>query len=368
MRHPVIFLLLVLLLAACDSGTSTDVPVVSPSPTLPASTSTASLTPAPPTGTPTATLTLIEGETTTLVNVRQGPGTGYASIGLLDEGSSVQVDLQSEDGTWLRIRYPAGGEGYGWVAALYIRLPDGSSLPSNLTLTPAPSGRTGQVTLRLNVRRGPGTGFEELGMLEAGAVVLLTGKNTTASWFQIEYPAGSGERGWVTSQYITTEFASELPIIDEYGLPLSTGTPGADLVPVAPTPTLGPAFKDDDSSSSPGAIVIFSSSGPRSLVYTSQLSNPEGDAEDWVEFTTYSSLPGADARLLASLTCLGNGSLKVEIWQAGALLPGWGELQCGDRDIPLLLQPGTPHQIRLLAGAGDGLQFVLYELRLENLP
>ena len=368
MKNLNLILLISLLVAtsACASATPTPVLEPSPSATLPV-TSTPSLTPTVPTSTPslTATPRLLPGETTTLVNVRSGPGTEFEILDYLQAGTAVQVEVQSEDGNWLRILHAEAPEGRGWVAAEYILLPSGERVPRELT--PTPDGFSGTVLIRVNVRGGPGTSFESLGMLEDGAVVTLLAKNATASWFQVEYPSGSDEVGWVTAQYIQTSYSADLPVVDEFGKPISTGTPGPSPTAMLATPTLGAAPEDGDSITLPGGSVIFSSSGTRRFTYSGMVSNPNGDTEDWVEFTPFSSLPGSQARLLASLACQG-GSLRIELWQAGAVLGGWGELACGDTGQSLSIPAGSAYQLRLLAAPGDGLQLISYTLVMENLP
>ena len=361
-----LFSCLLVAITACASATPTPVPEPSPSATLPV-TVTPSLTPTIPTSTPSLTPTprLIPGETTTLVNVRSGPGTEFEILDYLQSGTAVQVEVQSEDGNWLRILHTEAPDGRGWVAAEYILLSSGERVPRELT--PTPDGFSGTVLIRINVRSGPGTSFGSLGMLEDGTEVILLGKNSTASWFLVEYPAGSDETGWVTAQYIQTSFTSSLPVVDEFGQPLSTGTPGSSPTPMIATPTLGAAPEDGDSITLPGGKVIFSSSGTRLFTYSGLVSNPNGDSEDWLEITPFSSLPGTQARLLASLTCTG-GSIQVELWQAGALVGGWGKLVCGDMDRSLSLAPGVAYQLRLVAAPGDGLQLVTYILVMENLP
>ncbi len=365
MRKYVFPLLFIFILASCGTATpaSTDAAIQTPS-----ETPTASLSPTdtPTFHTLTPTLVLIPGTLTTQVNVRSGPGTTFESLGLLDKDEAVQVNLQNETGAWYRILYPDAPDGFGWVAAQYVSLPEGVEVPR--AVTPTPGGPTGRVLIRLNVRSGPGTTFETLGMLEANTIVVLTAKNATASWFQIEYPSGSEARGWVTAQYIQTDYSAELPVVDEFGQPVSTGTPGATPVPMTPTPTLGPAAEDGDSSEDPAVSIVFSSGGTRKFTYSSQVSTPEGDAEDWVEFTPFDSLPAADARLLVTLVCTGNGTLDVELWQSGASLPAWGTLECGDSDRVLALPAGDAYQFRLSAASSEGLQFVQYSLTLQNLP
>jgi uncharacterized protein YraI len=309
---------------------------------------------------------MIPGETTTQVNVRAGPGTTYESLGLLGQGAALQVTLKSGDGLWYRILYPPAGDGFGWVAAAYVRLPEGSEVPGEAT--PLPDGPTGSVLQRLNVRSGPATSFESLGLLETGTIVVLTARNTTGAWFQIEYPAGPGGRGWVTAQYILTSMSEDLPVLDDFGQPLSTGTPGEGLPAASPTPTPAPAPEDGDSSASPAVSIIFASGGTRTFTYSSQVSAPDGDANDWVEFTPFASLPGAQARLRISLSCQGSGGLLIELWQGGIPLADWGALACGASGQSLLLTPGVAYQLRLSAQPGDGLRSVAYRLTLENLP
>jgi hypothetical protein len=198
--------------------------------------------------------------------------------------------------------------------------------------------------------------------------VSLTGKNTTASWFQIDYPAGPGGHGWVTSQYIQTDAAADLLILDDYGMVVTPSTAGTPSGPVlSPTPTIGPAFADGDSVVNPAIRVTFSATGTHQFVYSSQVSEPEGDAEDWVEFTPYTA-SGTNAHLNLSLACTGNSTLLVELWQGSMLLSSWGNLACGEMGKSILLPIGQAYQISLAPVAGDGLQLVAYTLTVQNNP
>ena len=357
--------LLTLLFTACG----TPEPVATPSATLlpsPSLTATPSLPAASPSSTLTATPVFIAGALTIKVNVRSGPGTSYASLGQLEAGMQVQVTVRDSSGTWYRIVYPSAPQGDGWVAAQYVTLAAGAHVP--LDATPTPSGPVGSVTQRLNVRSGPATSFNTLGTLEPGTVVSLTGKNTTASWFQIVYASGPGGRGWVTSQYIQADASLSLPVLDDYG---NVITPGAGGTPSGPgmtsTPTVGTAYADEDSASSPAVRVPFSALGTHQFVYSSQVSAPQGDLEDWVEFTPY-SLSGTTARLDFSLACAGNGTLTVELWQGEAALSGWGALACGDMAKPILLAAGQDYLVHLAPAAGEGLRLVAYTLTVRNDP
>ena len=353
------------LLAACGTPGPATVPPASASPTeLPTGTLTPTKTPTLPA--PTTTPRPIEGTLTIKVNVRSGPGTSYDSLGQLNAGEKIQIVSQDSQGKWYQILYASAPLGRGWVAAQFVQVAAGTAVP--LDATPTPAGPTGLVTQRLNVRSGPGTTFDSLGMLQSGESVSLTGKNGPASWFQIEYASGPDGHGWITAQYVQTDAAADLPVLDDFGTPVTPGLSGTPSGPATtPTPTVGPAFADGDSRAAPAVQVTFSATGTRQFTYSSQVSAPDGDAEDWVEFTPYTS-SGTDARLVFSLTCSGNGLLTVEIWQGGSALSAWGDLACGDVEKPVKLPAGQAYQIRLAQAAGAGLRLVDYVLTVQNLP
>lgn len=364
-KHALLLTILALLASACGTpepaATASATASLSP---FPSETPTLSATPLQPTL--TATPILIEGTLTIKVNVRSGPGTGYYFFGQLEAGGKVQIIARDSQQTWYLILYPAAPQGRGWVAAQFVTVSPGTKVP--VDATPTLAGPTGLVIQRLNIRNGPGMTFETLGMLEPGVTVSLTGKNTTASWFQIDYPAGPDGHGWVTSQYIQTDASSDLPVLDEYGILVTPGTSGTPSGPVMfSTPTVGPAYADNDLSTNPAIRVTFSATGTHRFVFSSQVSIPEGDAEDWVEFTPYTS-GGTVARLVFSLACTGNGTLTVELWQGGTLLSGWGTLACGDTGKSIQLPAGRVYLIHLVAATGNGQRLVAYTLTVENNP
>jgi uncharacterized protein YraI len=354
-----------LVAAGCATPIPAVTPFATPSPSpVPSQTATLRATLQQPTL--TATSILIDGKLTIKVNVRSGPGTTYDSLGQLEAGGNVQVIARDSAAAWYQILFPASPKGRGWVAAQYVTIAPGTEVP--LDATPTPAGPTGRVIQRLNVRRGPGTAFDSLGLLEPGVAVFLTGKNTTASWFQIDYPAGPGGRGWITSQYVQTDSAADLPVFDDFGNVVTPGAAGTPFSPgAAPTPTVGPAIADGDSSASPAVRVTFSATGTHRFIYSSQVSAPQGDGEDWIEFNPFSNI-GTNAQLMLSLTCTGNDAVTVELWQGGKLLSGWGTLACGDTGKTILLPAGKIYLMSLAPIAGDGLRLVAYNLTVQNNP
>jgi uncharacterized protein YraI len=327
--------------------------------------------PSLPTGTPlppaaTATPQPIQGTLTIKVNVRSGPATSYAALGQLDAGGKVQVTRRDATGGWYRILYPAGPGGNGWVAAQYVTLAAGVQVPQDAT--PTPSGPQGRVLQLLNARSGPGTTYDSLGMLQPNTTVALTGKDGSAAWFQISYPKGPGGRAWVTSQFVQTDSSGQLPVLDAYGTPIpANGTTGPAAGQPAATATVGPAFNDGDSAAHPAIQVTFSTSGTRQIIYSGQVSSPQGDPEDWVEFTPF-AVNSNNAMLVFSLTCSDNGRLTVALDRSGSPITSWGTLACGDHNKLITLPAGQPIEMELAPAPGQGPQLVNYILTVENMP
>jgi hypothetical protein len=102
------------------------------------------------------------------------------------------------------------------------------------TVTGTPSGPFITVNLdqeQINVRSGPGTDYEKVGVLVAGQVAPANGKSSAGLWIQIVYPGVAEGVAWVYSPLVTLTRGGELPILE----PPPTSTP---LV----TPTVDPTL------------------------------------------------------------------------------------------------------------------------------
>ncbi|MBI5294781.1 MAG: SH3 domain-containing protein [Chloroflexi bacterium] len=355
---PILILIGMLFAAGCGA---TETPPPTPTvylvtATLPP-TATAPPTVAPATPTPIPTLPPVEGTLTTQLNVRAEPSTSAASLGLLPIFSTVQILGRDVGGNWYQILYAAGPEGRGWLTAQYVQVADGTEIPV-LGGEPGPgSAPNGAVTQQVNVRSGPGTDFNSLGTLNPQDGVTLTGKNSNGTWLQIEFANGPEGRGWLAAAYVQTSIAAVLPIVSEAGEVVGTGTPTG--IPPTSTPTLMAAFDDGDSAGAPAVNLVFSPGGSRSLQYTSDLSSPQGDAEDWVGVTSHLPI------VSVTLTCAGNGQARLELWQNGRALIDVPSLACG-AEMLLTLESGQAYLFRLQALNGTGnLEAVRYTLFLS---
>ncbi len=104
--------------------------------------------------------------------------------------------------------------------------------------TPAPPAEgVAQLTVTaaaLNVRTGPGTDYDIVGVLVSGQKVEITGRNADATWYQIKFAGAEGGVGWVSATYVTAENVGNVPVVEAPPPP----------PPPPPTPTPAPQFPD----------------------------------------------------------------------------------------------------------------------------
>jgi hypothetical protein len=108
--------------------------------------------------------------------------------------------------------------------------------------TPAPSGPSITVDTNLNVRTGPGTNYDRVGVLQEGTTVDIIGRNASSSWWQIPFADGPGGKGWIADGYGTTSNTEGVPVVAAPPAP----TPAAPTAPPtseAPPATATPAFQ-----------------------------------------------------------------------------------------------------------------------------
>jgi len=90
-----------------------------------------------------------------------------------------------------------------------------------LTVTGTPEGPIVIVPDLVNVRLGPGTEYDKIGVLIAGQQAPAVGRSAGGDWIMIVYPSQFDEYAWVYSRYVVLEPNQLLPIIE----PPPTPTP-----------------------------------------------------------------------------------------------------------------------------------------------
>ena len=161
----------------------------------------------------------------TNVNVRGGPGLQYDIIGLLGLGETAEIIGLSINQNWWYVSSPQLENGTGWVfdelvtAENVANVPtldeNGNPIAGEVKIpTPAPGSPSVTAQVNLNIRSGPGTDYELIGLLAEGQKAQVIGKNTEGTWWAINIPSAENGRGWVTELFVQTENVENTPIID----------------------------------------------------------------------------------------------------------------------------------------------------------
>ena len=311
---------------------------------------------------PPPTMPPAEGITSTQVNVRVEPSTASNVLGIIPADMRVEITGKDPGGNWWQINYPhpQAVDGKGWITAQYVNTIATPQVPIIGGAEPGPhSGTIAVIQQQINVRSGPGTGFNSLGTLNPQDVVNLTGKDPNGAWLQIEFAPGPEGKGWVNAAFVRAQGAENLPIIAESGLIVGTGTPTG--IPPTPTPTVIPAREDGDSASDPITSVIFDPTGTQAFMYNGDLSAPQGDPEDWIAFKPY------DRFVFASLECRGSAAIVVQLLENHSPVNTY--IECGAQMEKLAVEAGSNYLVHLQADpAAATLQYTGYILTIKMRP
>ena len=198
-------------------------------------------------------VTLYSGTTTAGLNVRSDPSTSAVKLGLISKGGSVKIVSKTDD--WYKILYNGCA---AYVSSQYVKtsdtIPDDSTVDMGLPNvdTPTPSdpeigddtASDSEITNELlkeygidpdeeldmglsvgkvncsagvNVRTGPGTGFDKVGALPQGTKVAVysvdkdMATKDIGNWYYITTNAANPEiatKGFVCADYITMEITT----------------------------------------------------------------------------------------------------------------------------------------------------------------
>ena len=141
------------------------------------------------TGTNTATGTV----TGNGLNIRSGPGTGYAAVGSLAKGDRVSILEQFTYGntTW-------GCTKNGWISMDFVDVDGGSSANTNTNTGSGTTSQAGTIMGNgVNIRSGPGTNYNTVGSLNKGDKVTITNTQSSGG-----YVWGKIAQGWVCLDYV----------------------------------------------------------------------------------------------------------------------------------------------------------------------
>ena len=190
------------------------------------------------------------------------------------------------------------------------------------------SGARGAVLRGVNVRSGPGRGFDSLGLLNQFDIVELLEKDSSGEWLRIRFPPAPDGLGWVAAEYLEAEGVEALPVTDAQDQAVETEPPGQVN---EPTP-LG-VIAEGDSADAPLGSFSIAPESARSIVFRGEVSTTS-DSEDWVGFS--SSFPGVTVQFVCE-----TGTSQVEIPTVLAAPIGCGGTQT------FAVEPGRAYSIRI---------------------
>lgn len=294
-----IVFLIAMFCASCGSGEI--VTLSTPTPNFVTATLPSTIAPLPsqtalpPTLVPTSNP--IQGNTTTQVNVRKQTNTASDTLGVIPAFSNLQIIGKESTGNWYQVVYEGQA---GWVRTEFVQVDDSVEIQVVGLETATPVGMSGVVKSGINVRSGAGKDFESIGVLTQKDVVWITAKNEGNAWAQIEF---NGKVGWVALEFLETDAIDNLPVVAENIVEV---TPS--LTVENPVVVVQVAYQDNDTMQTPFAKTFFTEA--KIFQITNDVSTPQGDFEDWIEFSSYTS------KTVIEISCSGSG-LQLELWQAG---------------------------------------------------
>jgi uncharacterized protein YraI len=277
-------------------------------------------------------------------------------LGIITANSQVQITGKDAGSNWWQILYETGVDGKAWITAEYVETGDSSRVPVVGGDSSNPnSGNTAIIIQQLNIRSGPGTSFNSIGILNENDVINLTGKNRNGTWLEFDFLAGPNEKGWVNSGFVKTDNTAALPIVSDDGDLIGTGTP-VDT-PLPPTPTVVPAAMDFDTPENPIKTVILGGVDTHTVLYNGDVSFPEGDTEDWISVVSQENV------LFIGVDCLNSTLIQIKIIGLAA------NMLCNESLRPISVLAGTPILIHIEAtGTSNQLQYSKYIVEIKVNP
>ncbi len=168
----------------------------------------------------------------------------------------------------------------------------------------------------LNLRSGPGTVYDRVGLVAGGAVVPIIGRIGDNSWWQVRYGINVG---WVSGQYTSIYgICSSVPVITVPPTPTPTGSTPTPQPTITKTPTPSPTItvtpgKADlviSSIAGPTSTTIAASPVTYSITITNTGSGPSGSFANKIKLPNGSD---ADLGVVANLNAGESISLNIDI-------------------------------------------------------
>ncbi|MFN8458375.1 MAG: PKD domain-containing protein [Anaerolineae bacterium] len=106
-------------------------------------------------------------------------------------------------------------------------------------------------TANLNVRSGPGTSYDVLGVLLLSQQAEIIGRNADATWWQVKFAGAKQGFGWVSAQFAQANNIGNVPIVNAPAPPPPPAPPAQTPPDVVISDWRGEYFNNKDLSGSP---------------------------------------------------------------------------------------------------------------------
>lgn len=138
---------------------------------------------------------------TSFLNIRNGDGIKFESLGILSGGTLLEILGRNIDSSWYLV---SDGEKSGWVHSRYVVLrgksAQGYPIVARASLAKLAPNVAIVNTSYLNLREGAGVKYSILRVLPGSTSGKLIGRNADWSWVYIELEDGTV--GWLSADYV----------------------------------------------------------------------------------------------------------------------------------------------------------------------
>lgn len=169
-------------------------------------------------------------------DIRSGPSSDSPPVGSLEAGQKAEIVGITVDNQWWAIKLPEAPDRRGWVSTDQVEVdnPQGLSIPAvQVDLSPqrtvTPQNAVVVAIANVFIRDGPGTFFNQIGLLPNGQAADVLGVSRDYYWWAIEIP-GTDRQGWVAADYVVARNAESASVVDPQEI---------NSAPEVPTPAIG---------------------------------------------------------------------------------------------------------------------------------
>jgi hypothetical protein len=123
------------------------------------------------------------------------------------------------------------------VAAVLLGQPAAAAPPQQQVATPTLPAERVEIFQDVNVRSGPGTDYDQVGVLVPGQTSAILGQSPDNAWIKIEYIGGPENTGWVFAEFVriigdNANIPTLIPPATPTLRPTTTPEPGATSGPL----------------------------------------------------------------------------------------------------------------------------------------